>query len=124
MKNVRIVGLAGFLPFVMLVSCNVNVGVGPGGVGVSFTLLGKTLAFSFGDAGLINAVANQTVTQPAALRLFEDTPSEVPSTGQMRLPSSSIGVAQPLSSKLRLMAAAPPQGIATIRFLIAAGTSA
>ncbi len=92
---------------------------------VVFSILGKTYELSFSDVGGIELRATETVYVPTAVRLFRETPVEEPPTGQMTLPSTSVGVARRLTAKTAARAQTLPLGgSATIRFKVAAGQSA
>ena len=106
---------------VLVSSCSVTVQDGS----ISFSVLGGIFELTFNSIGVIAVTANEKVSVPTAVRLFEQTPSTVPPTGQMTLPSSSIGVAQRLTAKTIVSGQIrPPNGTATIRFNVAAGQSA
>jgi len=92
---------------------------------ISFTILGKVLTLTFADIGPITTEADQVAKVPTAVRLFDETPPQTPPTGQMTLPSTSVGVAHRLTAKSIIRSQTlPPSGSATIRFNIAAGQSA
>jgi hypothetical protein len=105
---------------IIVIGCAVQTGALPGGGRfVAITLGGRTFTFAFGEAGIINTRANQPVTQAAALRLFANRPTDMPTAGRLRL----------LSSSVRAMAAGarqqstPLNGTATVRISMASGTS-
>lgn len=120
------IALMSVLALVILIGCSAKLGQVPGsGAFVTFTILGKSFTFSFGDAGVITAQADQTVVQAAAIRLFEENPPQTAPSGQMELRSSDVGVARLLNAKeIVRQQALPYYGTATIRFSIASGSSA
>ena len=111
---------------VSVVSCQVAVTPTPGGGGsITATLAGLSFTFSFGPAGVIDVRANETVTQAGALRLFDEDPVGTPPSGTMTLLGTDVGVARLLTGKDAVRAqGAILNGTATVRFYIAAGSSA
>ncbi|MFH0982339.1 MAG: laminin B domain-containing protein [Planctomycetota bacterium] len=108
-----------------IISARCDVSSGPGWTTIEFEIGGKTFAITFGDVGRIQTRANQKVSQAGSLRPFEQTPTDVPSWGQMTLLSSDVTVT-PLSVNKSMVRAAgePINGTANVRISIASGTSA
>lgn len=105
--------------------CITDFGTGTDGSFVTFSILGRSFTLTFDGIGPIELRANETVRVPTAVRLFDETPPETPPTGQMTLPSTSVGVARRLTEKAAARAQSlPVTGSATVRFSIAAGQSA
>jgi hypothetical protein len=117
--------LVGLVGASLIAACNLNIDSVPdGGIVGSIELFGRTINFSLGDVGAIDVPANTPTEVPVGFRLFDETPTMVPPSGTMRLPSSSVGVGQRLSKAMPTARALPLNGSGTIRFRIASGTSA
>ncbi|MFQ5463557.1 MAG: hypothetical protein ACE5E5_13155 [Phycisphaerae bacterium] len=105
----------------LLTGCSVQTG----NTAITFSILGGVFELTFSLIGPIQTIANAPVTVATGTTLFQQAPTQKPPTGQMSLPSSSVGVARRLTSKtIAQSQALPLNGSATIRFKIAAGQSA
>jgi len=109
-----------------VVGCGgVTAGIGGGGAFISFEIGGQKYTFTFGNVGPIEVRANETTTAPVGFTLFEQTPTDTPPSGEMRLPAESVGVGRLLTAKgIRRAQALPLDGSATLQFDIASGQSA
>jgi len=110
---------------VLLTTCSVDPGVGPGGAHAGFSLFGRTINLTLGDVNPMTFEANVSILVPTAFRLAESAPSEVPGSGRMILPSESVSVGRRLAGKSAVRSQTLPlNGSAVLRFLIAPGASA
>ncbi len=114
------------LSIAALISCSVAVIPGSGGGGaVAFTIAGRTFVLSFAEIGRIQVVAGETETVTTGRgSVFSRAPSDTPSSATMQLSSDNVGTFRRATAKTIVRSQALPlSGTATIRFLVAPGSS-
>ncbi len=119
----RLTVIGGFCVLLVAVSCSVEITP----EGVEITIGDDLFTLSFGANGLtISVRANETTEREAvAFRVFDETPTETPSSGSMVLRSTDVSVGRILTAKYMVRAqSAPLTGTATATFYVAPGETA
>jgi len=114
--------LAGIILATVIISCSVSINTGGDGgdPSITFTVANRTFTLTLGTVGTFQAAPNTRTNNIADVRqqLFSRTPTDEPSSGELRLRSSSVEILDSLVTAKSTVAQQAISGRATLTIWI------